>query len=172
MGKMGKNLRSIGTILFWCLDAEFELSQCTILSVVLMWSLNGQILNYQIRICGWTVSLSSSNSLNPVPYWFSCFRVNLGPHEDIAKIYLMNKENTNEIRYFKIYISFVNLCNKSNPTLISLHPQNNSYKSLILRKKIFFSHKVAQYLRFSYAELRSFLSMFYEEEEREADRIR
>ena len=134
---MGKNLRSIGTILFWCLDAEFELSQCTILSVVLMWSLNGQILNYQIRICGWTVSLSSSNSLNPVPYWFSCFRVNLGPHEDIAKIYLMNKENTNEIRYFKIYISFVNLCNKSNPTLISLHPQNNSYKSLILRKKFF-----------------------------------
>ena len=27
-------------------------------------------------------------------------------------------------------------------------------------------------IRFSYAELRSFLNMFYEEEEREADRIR
>ena len=27
-------------------------------------------------------------------------------------------------------------------------------------------------VRFSYAELRSFLNMFYEEEEREADRIR
>ena len=33
-------------------------------------------------------------------------------------------------------------------------------------------HEVAQYLNFSYAELRSFLNMFYEEEEREADRIR
>jgi len=58
-------------------------------------------------------------------------RVNLGPHDDIAKIYLMNKEQTNEI-----------------------------------------SDKVAQFLKFSYTELRSFLSMFYEEEEREADRIR
>ena len=132
-----------------------------------MWSLNGQILNYQFKICGWTVSTPSSNSLNPVPSWFSFFRVNLGPHEDIAKIYLMNKDNTNEIRYFKIY-----LCNKSKPTLMSLHPPNKSFKSLISRKKICFSHKVAQYLRFSYAELRSFLSMFYEEEEREADRIR
>ena len=28
------------------------------------------------------------------------------------------------------------------------------------------------FFRFSYAELRSFLNMFYEEEEREADRIR
>ena len=28
------------------------------------------------------------------------------------------------------------------------------------------------FVRFSYAELRSFLNMFYEEEEREADRIR
>ena len=34
------------------------------------------------------------------------------------------------------------------------------------------SQEVAQYLNFSYAELRSFLNMFYEEEEREADRIR
>ena len=30
----------------------------------------------------------------------------------------------------------------------------------------------AYFSRFSYAELRSFLNMFYEEEEREADRIR
>ena len=30
----------------------------------------------------------------------------------------------------------------------------------------------AYFPRFSYAELRSFLNMFYEEEEREADRIR
>jgi len=58
-------------------------------------------------------------------------RVNLGPHEDIAKVYLMNKANTSEI-----------------------------------------SHLVAQFLRFSYTELRSFVGMFYEEEEREADRIR
>jgi len=58
-------------------------------------------------------------------------RVNLGPHEDIAKVYLMNKDNVNEV-----------------------------------------SDKVAEFLRFSYAELRSFLNMFYEEEEREADRIR
>ena len=33
-------------------------------------------------------------------------------------------------------------------------------------------HEVAQYLNFSYTELRSFLNMFYDEEEREADRIR
>jgi len=58
-------------------------------------------------------------------------RVNLGPYEDIAKIYLMDKQRTEEI-----------------------------------------SHTVAQFLKFSYAELRSFLNMFYEEEEREADRIR
>ena len=58
-------------------------------------------------------------------------RVNLGPREEISKIYLMDKHNTSEI-----------------------------------------SHNVAQYLNFSYAELRSFLNMFYEEEEREADRIR
>jgi len=58
-------------------------------------------------------------------------RVNLGPHEDLAKIYLMNKANTNEI-----------------------------------------SHRVAEFIPFSYTELRSFLSMFYDEEEAEADRIR
>ena len=33
-------------------------------------------------------------------------------------------------------------------------------------------HEVAQYLNFTYTELRSFLNMFYDEEEREADRIR
>jgi len=58
-------------------------------------------------------------------------RINLGPHEDIAKIYLMDKQRTEEI-----------------------------------------SHSVAQFIKFSYTELRSFLNMFYEEEEREADRIR
>jgi len=58
-------------------------------------------------------------------------RVNLGPHEEIAKIYLMDKKRTEEI-----------------------------------------SHNVAQFIKFSYAELRSFLNMFYEEEEGEADRIR
>jgi len=58
-------------------------------------------------------------------------RVNLGPHEEISKIYLMDKQKTEEI-----------------------------------------SHSVAQFIKFSYAELRSFLNMFYEEEEREADRIR
>jgi len=58
-------------------------------------------------------------------------RVNLGPHEEISKLYLMDKHKTTEI-----------------------------------------PHEVAQYLNFSYAELRSFLNMFYEEEEREADRIR
>ena len=31
---------------------------------------------------------------------------------------------------------------------------------------------ISSLFRFSYAELRSFLNMFYEEEEREADRIR
>lgn len=58
-------------------------------------------------------------------------RVNLGPYEEIAKIYLMDKQKTEEI-----------------------------------------SHNVAQFIKFSYAELRSFLNMFYEEEENEADRIR
>merc|ERR1719444_541159 len=58
-------------------------------------------------------------------------RANLGPHEDISKIYVMNKQTTNEI-----------------------------------------SAKVADYLKFSWAELRAFLNMFYEEEEREADAIR
>ena len=58
-------------------------------------------------------------------------RVNLGPHENIAKFYLMDRRATVEIR-----------------------------------------HEVAQFLRFSYAELRSFLNMFYEEEEREAERIK
>ena len=58
-------------------------------------------------------------------------RVNMGPHEDISKLYLMDKNRTTEI-----------------------------------------SGEVAQYLNFSKTELRSFLNMFYEEEEREADRIR
>ena len=58
-------------------------------------------------------------------------RVNMGPHEDISKLYLMDKNRTKEI-----------------------------------------SGDVAQYLNFSKTELRSFLNMFYEEEEREADRIR
>jgi len=58
-------------------------------------------------------------------------RVRTGPHEDISKLYLMDRRTTEEI-----------------------------------------SHQVAEYIRFSYAELRSFLNMFYEEEEREADRIR
>ena len=58
-------------------------------------------------------------------------RVNLGPHEEISKLYLMDKKKTSEI-----------------------------------------SGEVAQYINFSKTELRSFLNMFYEEEEREADRIR
>merc|ERR1719219_2888133 len=58
-------------------------------------------------------------------------RVRTGPHEDISKLYLMERKRTEEI-----------------------------------------SHQVAAFLRFSYAELRSFLNMFYEEEEREADRIK
>jgi len=58
-------------------------------------------------------------------------RVRTGPHEDVAKLYLMEQTKTEEI-----------------------------------------SQQVAAFLRFSYAELRSFLNMFYEEEEREADRIR
>lgn len=58
-------------------------------------------------------------------------RVNLGPHENIAKFYLMDRRATVEIR-----------------------------------------HEVAQFIRFSYAELRAFLNMFYEEEEREAERIK
>jgi len=58
-------------------------------------------------------------------------RVRTGPHEDVAKLYLMDRTRTEEI-----------------------------------------SQQVAAFLRFSYAELRSFLNMFYEEEEREADRIR
>lgn len=58
-------------------------------------------------------------------------RVNLGPHENISKLYLLDKNQTTEIR-----------------------------------------HEVAQYLKFSYAECRSILNMFYEEEEREVDAIR
>ena len=34
------------------------------------------------------------------------------------------------------------------------------------------SSEVAQFLAFTMTELRSFLNMFYEEEEREADKIR
>merc|ERR1712088_738582 len=56
-------------------------------------------------------------------------RVNLGPHEDASKIYVMDNRTT-DIR-----------------------------------------HEVAQYLRFSYAELRAILNMFYEEEEGEIKRI-
>lgn len=57
-------------------------------------------------------------------------RVNLGPHEDAAKLYVMDNRTT-DIR-----------------------------------------HEVAQFLRFSYAELRAILNMFYEEEECEIKRIR
>ena len=57
-------------------------------------------------------------------------RVNLGPHEDAARLYVMDNR-TSEIR-----------------------------------------HEVAQFLRFSYAELRAILNMFYEEEEQEMERIK
>ena len=58
-------------------------------------------------------------------------RVNLGPHEEVARLYIFDKNETMEVR-----------------------------------------HEVAQYLRFSYAECRAILNMFYEEEEREVDYIR
>ncbi len=58
-------------------------------------------------------------------------RVNLGPHEDVAKLYVMELSNTNEI-----------------------------------------APEVAQFLRFTYTECRAIVDMFYEEEEREIERIR
>lgn len=58
-------------------------------------------------------------------------RVNLGPHEDVAKLYVMELKSANEI-----------------------------------------CHEVAQFLRFTYAECRAIVDMFYEEEEREIERIR
>ena len=58
-------------------------------------------------------------------------RVNLGPHEDVSKLYLLDKRSTTEIH-----------------------------------------HEVAQYLRFSYTECRNMVNMFYEEEEKEVERIR
>ena len=57
--------------------------------------------------------------------------MNLGPHEDVSKLYLLDKRSTDEIR-----------------------------------------HEVAQYLRFSYTECRNMVNMFYEEEEKEVERIR
>lgn len=58
-------------------------------------------------------------------------RVTQGPHEEVSKLYLMDRQATSEI-----------------------------------------SGEVAQFLAFTMTELRSFLNMFYEEEEREADKIR
>jgi len=57
-------------------------------------------------------------------------RVRLGPREVIAKLFLLDKNKTQEI-----------------------------------------NHEVAQYLNLSYTECRSFVNMFYEEEEREVERI-
>ena len=58
-------------------------------------------------------------------------KVNLGPHEDVAKLQLMELKTTPEI----------------NP-------------------------EVAQFLKFTYAECRAIVDMFYEEEEREIERIK
>lgn len=58
-------------------------------------------------------------------------RVMLGPDESVAKLFIMNRENTNEI-----------------------------------------PHEVAQYLNFSEVELLSFIQKFYEEEEREVEKIK
>ena len=41
-----------------------------------------------------------------------------------------------------------------------------------IQNDFLFSDKVANFLRFSWAEMSAFLNMFYEEEEREADIIR
>ena len=57
-------------------------------------------------------------------------RVNLGPHEDAARIYVLDDKT-------------VEIC-----------------------------HEVAQFLRFSYAELRAILHMFYEEEEAEIAKVK
>ena len=57
-------------------------------------------------------------------------RVNLGPHEDASRLYILDN------------------------------------RALEIR------HEVAQFLKFSYAELRAILNMFYEEEEQEIAKIK
>ena len=74
--------------------------------------------------------------------------VRTGPHEDVAKLYLMDRTRTEEI-------------SQQVAAFLRLYPMTLS--CLAMSFLLF---------RFSYAELRSFLNMFYEEEEREADRIR
>ena len=58
-------------------------------------------------------------------------RVEMGPHEDVAKFQLMELKHTTEIR-----------------------------------------PEVAQFLKFTYAECRAIVDMFYDEEEREIERIK
>ena len=72
--------------------------------------------------------------------------VRTGPHEDVAKLYLMDRTRTEEI-------------SQQVAAFLRLYP-------------ITLTCLAMHFFRFSYAELRSFLNMFYEEEEREADRIR
>ena len=57
-------------------------------------------------------------------------RVHLGPHEDAARLYILDN------------------------------------RALEIR------HEVAQFLRFSYTELRAILNMFYEEEEQEIEKVK
>ena len=72
--------------------------------------------------------------------------IRTGPHEDVAKLYLMDRTRTEEI-------------SQQVAAFLRLYPMTLSCFGM-------------HFFRFSYAELRSFLNMFYEEEEREADRIR
>ena len=74
--------------------------------------------------------------------------IRTGPHEDVAKLYLMDQTRTEEISQ-----------------QVAAFLRWHKMKSYFLPDCLLSS-------RFSYAELRSFLNMFYEEEEREADRIR
>ena len=91
--------------------------------------------------------------------------VRTGPHEDVAKLYLMDRTRTEEIS--QQVAAFLRLYN--------VHMTRNTF---LFAFPDFFPHvsclgmNLVYLIRFSYAELRSFLNMFYEEEEREADRIR
>ena len=50
--------------------------------------------------------------------------------------------------------------------------EENFFKKIICNLKISCRQEVAEFLRFSYTELRAIVDMFYEEEEREIERIK
>lgn len=80
-------------------------------------------------------------------------RILLGPHEDVARIFLMDTQTTSEIRYLYLF---------------------NNRSTVVLKIVLIFfrSCEMAQFINLSVLECKSILDRYEEERQREENRIR